>query len=117
MWRVTFTAPLPAHARAFDIVSLRGWDNAGLQVHDSRFFGGIDGVHCKSNGALFANNAMACTGFDVSPWQHYLEGPAPPKPKQCRLFGVLLLAARILSPLGNSTGRSIVAVRALLKVL
>ena len=80
MWRVTFTAPLPAHARAFDIVSLRGWDNAGLQVHDSRFFGGIDGVHCKSNGALFANNAMACTGFDVSPWQHYLEGPAPPKP-------------------------------------
>ena len=25
--------------------------------------------------AVFENNVMACTGFDVSPWQHYLEGP------------------------------------------
>jgi hypothetical protein len=45
------------------------------QVRDCKFFGGIDGVHSKSNGAIFANNEMACTGFDVSPWQHYLEGP------------------------------------------
>ena len=46
-----------------------------LQVVRSQFFGGIDGVHSKSNGAFIANNTFACTGFDVSPWQHYLEGP------------------------------------------
>jgi hypothetical protein len=75
VWRVTLETPLPAAADLFDIVSLKGWDNAGLEVRDSKFFGGIDGVHSKSNGAVFVNNTMACTGFDVSPWQHYLEGP------------------------------------------
>ena len=75
VWRVTLASPLPTTADLFDIVSLKGWDNAGLDVRDSKFFGGIDGVHSKSNGAVFVNNTMACTGFDVSPWQHYLEGP------------------------------------------
>ena len=75
VWKVTLTAPLSAPASLFDIVSLRGWDNAGLEVRDSHFFGGIDGVHSKSNGAIFENNALACTDFGASPWQHYLEGP------------------------------------------
>lgn len=75
VWRVSLAKPLPQSVQRFDIVSLQGWDNAGLSVRNSHFFGGIDGVHCKSNGAVFENNAMACTGFDVSPWQHYLEGP------------------------------------------
>ena len=75
VWKVTFTAPVPAGIEKFDIVSLKGWDNAGLEVRECQFFGGIDGVHSKSNGAVFAGNTLACTGFDVSPWQHYLEGP------------------------------------------
>ena len=56
-----------------DIVSLRGWDNSGLDIQGCRFFGGIDGVHVKSSAAV-----MACTDFDVSPWQHYLEGASAP---------------------------------------
>ena len=68
VWRVTFTEPLPAEVKPYDIVSLQGWDNAGLTVVNSHFFGGIDGVHSKSNGARFENNVMACTGFDVSPY-------------------------------------------------
>ena len=75
VWRVTLEEPVPASAQLFDIVSLKGWDAAGLSVRNSHFFGGIDGVHSKSNGAIFENNVLACTGFDVSPWQHYLEGP------------------------------------------
>ena len=75
VWKVTLTEPVPSAATAYDVVSLQGWDNAGLEVIDSQFFGGIDGIHSKSNGARFENNTFACTGFDVSPWQHYLEGP------------------------------------------
>jgi hypothetical protein len=75
VWRVSLAKPLPQSVQQFDIVSLEGWDSAGLSVVNSHFFGGIDGVHSKSNGAVFSNNVMACTGFDVSPWQHYLEGP------------------------------------------
>ena len=75
VWKVTLEGAVPAGAAVYDIVSLRGWDNAGLEVVNSHFFGGIDGIHSKSNGARFENNSFACTGFDVSPWQHYLEGP------------------------------------------
>lgn len=72
VWRVKLTAPMETlhGAKLFDIVALKGWDNSGLVIRDCKFFGGIDGVHCKSNGALIVNNTMACTGFDVSPWQH-----------------------------------------------
>lgn len=50
----TNAEPLPeAGPQLFDIVSLKGWDNAGLTVRNSHFFGGIDGVHSKSNGAVF----------------------------------------------------------------
>ena len=87
VWKVTLTAPVPAAATAYDIVSLRGWDNAGLVVVNSQFFGGIDGIHSKSNGALFENNTFACTGFDVSPWQHYMEGPP-------HLFGMTVINSK-----------------------
>ena len=43
VWRVKLSAPVPRQVSLFDIVSLRGWDNAGLIVRDSKFFGGIDG--------------------------------------------------------------------------
>ena len=52
VWKVTLSAPLPPAARKYDIVSLKGWDARGLSVRDSKFFGGIDGVHVKSCGAV-----------------------------------------------------------------
>ena len=59
--------PLPTTVGLFDIVSLKGWDNAGFELRGSKFFDGIDGVHSKSNIVVFVNNTRACIGFDVSP--------------------------------------------------
>ena len=44
VWRVRFAAPLPSSVGKYDIVSLRDWAASGAEVHNSHFFGGIDGI-------------------------------------------------------------------------
>ena len=80
VWKVILApgTPVPSGARPYDIVSLKGWDNAGLEVRACKFFGGIDGVHSKSNGGWHAGARP--TRCARAPWPWPVPVRPPPRP-------------------------------------
>ena len=67
--------PLPASVQQYSLVHLVGWDASGSVVEGNYYHGGFDGIRWKSNNAVIRNNRWAVQYLEVTPLQHYLEGP------------------------------------------
>lgn len=77
-WRVMLDASqpaLPSAVQNFTLVAHDGWDSSGAVVDRCSFHDARYGFRWKSSGSIITNSVIGGNRIEISPLQHYLEGP------------------------------------------